>query len=55
VLRGGSWNNNQRNARAANRNHNDPSNANNNIGFRCARSISNSTLAAASDCGKHRA
>jgi formylglycine-generating enzyme required for sulfatase activity len=34
VLRGGSWNNNSRNARAAYRNHNDPNNANNNLGFR---------------------
>jgi formylglycine-generating enzyme required for sulfatase activity len=40
VLRGGSWNNNERNVRAANRNNNEPSNSNNNIGFRCARSIS---------------
>jgi len=37
VLRGGSWNNNGRNCRSANRNHNDPSNRNNNIGFRLAR------------------
>jgi hypothetical protein len=36
VLRGGSWNNNQRNARVANRNNNRPDNANNNIGFRVA-------------------
>jgi hypothetical protein len=34
VLRGGSWNNNQDNARADNRNHNHPNNRNNNIGFR---------------------
>ncbi|MCR4406306.1 MAG: SUMF1/EgtB/PvdO family nonheme iron enzyme [Anaerolineae bacterium] len=34
VLRGGSWNNNERNARCACRNHNDPDNFNNNIGFR---------------------
>jgi formylglycine-generating enzyme required for sulfatase activity len=40
VVRGGSWNNNQRNVRAAYRNHNEPDNANDNIGFRCARSIS---------------
>ena len=37
VLRGGSWNNNQRNVRVANRNRNDPDNRNNNVGFRCAR------------------
>ena len=34
VLRGGSWNNNARNCRAANRNRNEPGNRNNNIGFR---------------------
>jgi len=37
VLRGGSWINNGRNCRSAYRNHNDPSNRNNNIGFRLAR------------------
>jgi len=36
VLRGGSWNNNQRNARVSIRNNNTPDNANNNIGFRVA-------------------
>jgi hypothetical protein len=36
VLRGGSWNNNQQNARAAYRNHNRPDNFNNNNGFRLA-------------------
>ena len=35
VLRGGSWNNNEENVRAANRNNNQPDNRNNNIGFRC--------------------
>jgi formylglycine-generating enzyme required for sulfatase activity len=34
VVRGGSWNNNQRNARCAYRNNNNPNNRNNNIGFR---------------------
>jgi hypothetical protein len=34
VLRGGSWNNNQDNARATYRNDNDPDDRNNNIGFR---------------------
>ncbi len=34
VLRGGSWNNETRNARAAIRNNNNPDNRNNNIGFR---------------------
>ena len=37
VLRGGSWNNNARNVRAATRNANDPSNRNNNVGFRLSR------------------
>ena len=39
VVRGGSWNNNPRNARASNRNRNDPDNRNNNIGFRCAQRL----------------
>jgi len=34
ALRGGGWNNNQRNARVSDRNHNEPDNFNNNIGFR---------------------
>ncbi|WP_416676628.1 SUMF1/EgtB/PvdO family nonheme iron enzyme [Egbenema bharatensis] len=34
LLRGGSWNNNPRNCRSANRNRNNPDNRNNNIGFR---------------------
>ena len=37
VVRGGSWNDNARNVRAAYRNHNDPTDRNDNIGFRCAR------------------
>jgi len=36
VLRGGSWINNGRNTRSANRNRNNPANRNNNIGFRLA-------------------
>ncbi|WP_353485325.1 SUMF1/EgtB/PvdO family nonheme iron enzyme [Haliscomenobacter sp.] len=36
VLRGGSWNNNPQNVRAANRNNNTPDNRNNNIGCRLA-------------------
>jgi formylglycine-generating enzyme required for sulfatase activity len=39
VVRGGAWNNIQRNARAAYRNHNHPDNRNNNLGCRvCAAS-----------------
>jgi hypothetical protein len=37
VLRGGSWNNNGRNCRSANRNANHPDERNDNIGFRLAR------------------
>jgi hypothetical protein len=38
-LRGGSWNNNQDNARCAYRNNNNPHNRNNNVGFRVAESF----------------
>ena len=38
VNRGGSWNNNANNCRAANRNNNNPANQNNNLGFRVLRS-----------------
>jgi len=39
VVRGGSWNNdNPKNLRASNRNRNNPTNRNNNNGFRCGRS-----------------
>mgnify|MGYP006276726305 CR=1 FL=1 len=34
LLRGGSWNNNPRRCRSAYRNHNEPDNANNNVGLR---------------------
>ncbi|NIR48000.1 SUMF1/EgtB/PvdO family nonheme iron enzyme [candidate division KSB1 bacterium] len=37
MLRGGSWNNNPNNMRCANRNRNNPTNRNNNIGFRCVQ------------------
>ncbi len=37
VNRGGSFNNDARNARSANRNGNDPDNADNNLGLRPAR------------------
>ncbi|MCX5656032.1 MAG: SUMF1/EgtB/PvdO family nonheme iron enzyme [Planctomycetota bacterium] len=40
VLRGGSWNNNTDNCRAANRNNNTPDNRNNNYGFRVVVSVS---------------
>jgi hypothetical protein len=40
VIRGGSWNNNENNVRSANRNRNTPDNTRNNLGFRCARSLS---------------
>ncbi len=36
VKRGGSWNNDARNCRVANRNNNSPENTNNNNGFRVA-------------------
>ena len=36
--RGGNWRNTPDNCRSANRNNNDPSNRNNNLGFRVARS-----------------
>ncbi|MBM4377623.1 MAG: SUMF1/EgtB/PvdO family nonheme iron enzyme [Deltaproteobacteria bacterium] len=38
VNRGGSWNNDDpSNVRSANRNRNEPTNQNDNLGFRCAR------------------
>jgi formylglycine-generating enzyme required for sulfatase activity len=40
VIRGGSWNNDDAaNVRAANRNRNAPSDSNNNVGFRCAKTV----------------
>ncbi|MFZ5517078.1 MAG: hypothetical protein ACOY90_10595 [Candidatus Zhuqueibacterota bacterium] len=39
MLRGGSWNNNDRNVRCSNRNRNNPDNRNNNNGFRVAVSL----------------
>ncbi|MEJ1374698.1 MAG: reverse transcriptase domain-containing protein [Candidatus Sedimenticola sp. (ex Thyasira tokunagai)] len=46
MLRGGAFNNNQRNARCSYRNNNDPDNRNNNIGFRVVLS----TLVAGNVC-----
>jgi len=37
VNRGGSWNNDARNLRSANRNNNSPGNRNDNLGFRLVR------------------
>ena len=37
MIRGGSWNNNAFNCRSAYRNNNDPTNRNNNNGFRVVR------------------
>ncbi|MEI6150168.1 MAG: reverse transcriptase domain-containing protein [bacterium] len=48
VKRGGSWNNNARNCRSANRNSNDPNNRNNNNGFRLS-----STMCAPGHAGSH--
>jgi Sulfatase-modifying factor enzyme 1 len=39
VLRGGSWINNARNCRSAQRNANDPDNRNDNMGFRLAQAL----------------
>lgn len=39
VKRGGSWNNNARNCRSANRNNNNPDNRNNNNGFRISSTL----------------
>ncbi|WP_371418457.1 SUMF1/EgtB/PvdO family nonheme iron enzyme [Methylocapsa sp. S129] len=38
-MRGGSWNNNPRNLRSANRNRNEPDNRNDNIGFRLSSTL----------------
>jgi sulfatase modifying factor 1 len=39
AVRGGSWNNNPTNVRAANRNRNTPDNRNDNLGFRVVVSV----------------
>lgn len=46
VVRGGSWNNNPRNVRTANRNRNNPDNRNNNNGFRIAKTLIDLTAGA---------
>jgi formylglycine-generating enzyme required for sulfatase activity len=46
VLRGGSWNNNDNNLRVSNRNNNDPTNTNNNVGFRCVSMLLNQWIPA---------
>jgi hypothetical protein len=45
VLRGGSFNNNQNNARCAYRNRNNPNNRNNNNGFRVVLATLSASLA----------
>ncbi|MCX7421546.1 MAG: SUMF1/EgtB/PvdO family nonheme iron enzyme [Planctomycetia bacterium] len=52
VLRGGSWNNNSRNTRSANRNRNTPDNRNNNNGFRVVCVSGPSTPRAARQCAE---
>ncbi|MBU0500730.1 MAG: RNA-dependent DNA polymerase [Gammaproteobacteria bacterium] len=49
VLRGGSWNNKPRNVRSAKRNRNDPTNRNNNTGFRLASTPSHARAGASKD------
>jgi len=53
-LRGGSWNNNENNARVSIRNNNNPHNRNNNIGFRAAlfHSFANIHVIATREAGK---
>ena len=43
AYRGGDWNNDASNCRSANRNWNDPSNTNNNLGFRLASAPTRNT------------
>jgi hypothetical protein len=44
VVRGGSWNNQPENLRSANRNRNNPTNRNNNNGFRLASTLTGRVL-----------
>jgi len=55
VNRGGGWNNNAQNLRSANRNRNTPTNRNNNLGFRVARTPSARTAPIMVDAGAHKA
>ena len=50
MLRGGSFNNNRQNMRAAYRNNNHPNNRNNNIGFR----VVSTAFCAAGSCCRHQ-
>ena len=50
VLRGGSWNTNGRNLRSAYRNHNQPGNRNDNIGFRLAQLTGERTPQGPAEC-----
>ena len=56
MVRGGAFNNNARNVRAANRNRNDPDNRNDNIGFRVvvSRSSTPASPAGRTSCGPRR-
>jgi hypothetical protein len=54
VNRGGSWNNSAQNARSAERNCNEPGNANNNLGFRPALAASSAARVSTSDQDDHR-
>jgi hypothetical protein len=54
VLRGGSWNNKPQNVRAANRNNNEPTNRNNNNGFRLASRPSNARVGMFTDMSSVR-
>jgi hypothetical protein len=51
-VRGGSWNNNPRNARASNRNRNDPGERNDNIGVRCAQEFPERGQVSGSDAAR---
>lgn len=54
VVRGGSWNNTQGNARLGYRNDNDPDNRNNNLGFRLCRASHIFTQLLMAVCARYR-